>query len=357
MQEEETILNNDEVMKLLTLSGSSLREYRKNGLPFEKDGRNYRYPKSKVIEWQKSRQENAVMKLHVGKGYLNHEIEEILGCSGQGGMRRSHKTGTLALFTDSSDTKNPYQDRWLNGVLHYTGMGQEGNQVLHGNANIVLAKTYENALTAVHLFETYVEKKPKQTQKTFHRYIGIVQMIAKEYKELEKGRIVYKFPLQIVTGEKVYSEPDFNNVQYESQRKLSSLSDEEIKRRAIIASERNKLKDSEHEGKNKNKNRAKHRRMVRTVVYDRDEFISAYVKLLAKGKCQLCKHDAPFNDEYGVPYLECHHIVWLSEGGKDTIENCIALCPNCHRKMHSLALLNDVEILKQVVLQTYNLSE
>jgi len=24
----------------------------------------------------------------------------------------------------------------------------------------------------------------------------------------------------------------------------------------------------------------------------------------------------------------------LSEGGEDTLENAIALCPNCHRKMH-----------------------
>ncbi|WP_296863638.1 HNH endonuclease [Thermosyntropha sp.] len=28
------------------------------------------------------------------------------------------------------------------------------------------------------------------------------------------------------------------------------------------------------------------------------------------------------------------HIEWLSRGGTDTIDNTVALCPNCHRKMH-----------------------
>ncbi|WP_429628901.1 HNH endonuclease [Tunturiibacter psychrotolerans] len=36
------------------------------------------------------------------------------------------------------------------------------------------------------------------------------------------------------------------------------------------------------------------------------------------------------------PYLECHHIVWLARGGDDTIENTVAMCPNCHRRMHVL---------------------
>lgn len=31
---------------------------------------------------------------------------------------------------------------------------------------------------------------------------------------------------------------------------------------------------------------------------------------------------------------EVHHKVPLSAGGDDTVENAIALCPNCHRKAH-----------------------
>ncbi|WP_258000386.1 HNH endonuclease [Pseudomonas aeruginosa] len=40
--------------------------------------------------------------------------------------------------------------------------------------------------------------------------------------------------------------------------------------------------------------------------------------------------------EYGVygAHTETHHIEWLANGGEDTVENTVALCPNCHRKMH-----------------------
>ena len=69
-------------------------------------------------------------------------------------------------------------------------------------------------------------------------------------------------------------------------------------------------------------------------------------KRKAKGICKLCNKPAPFKDKTGRPYLETHHIVWLSQGGDDTIENTVALCPNCHRKMHTLNLKQDIRMLK-----------
>ena len=68
-------------------------------------------------------------------------------------------------------------------------------------------------------------------------------------------------------------------------------------------------------------------------------------KRRANGICQLCDEPAPFKDKNGEPFLESHHIVWLSNGGEDTIENSTALCPNCHRKMHSLNLRADIDKL------------
>lgn len=56
--------------------------------------------------------------------------------------------------------------------------------------------------------------------------------------------------------------------------------------------------------------------------------------------------EAPFQDSMGNPFLESHHIDWLSREGKDSIENVMALCPNCHRKMHILDLEKDIKILK-----------
>jgi 5-methylcytosine-specific restriction enzyme A len=76
-----------------------------------------------------------------------------------------------------------------------------------------------------------------------------------------------------------------------------------------------------------------------------------WVKRVANGKCRLCEAPAPFLDKDGEPYLECHHIEWLSQGGEDSIENAVALCPNCHRKMHVLNLTKDIRKLKRAALQ------
>jgi 5-methylcytosine-specific restriction endonuclease McrA len=86
---------------------------------------------------------------------------------------------------------------------------------------------------------------------------------------------------------------------------------------------------------------------VVTKTYERNPIISTLAKRIAKGHCQLCECQAPFSDKNGVPYLETHHIEWLSRGGKDSIENTIALCPNCHKKMHIVDLGADVMKLKK----------
>ena len=64
---------------------------------------------------------------------------------------------------------------------------------------------------------------------------------------------------------------------------------------------------------------------------------------------QLCNLEAPFADANGEPYLEIHHIIWLSDGGADTIENTVALCPNGHRKMHIPQSADDVEKLLESI--------
>lgn len=35
-----------------------------------------------------------------------------------------------------------------------------------------------------------------------------------------------------------------------------------------------------------------------------------------------------------LPYLEIHHVKTLATGGADTVDNTVAICPNCHRELH-----------------------
>ena len=73
---------------------------------------------------------------------------------------------------------------------------------------------------------------------------------------------------------------------------------------------------------------------VTSMVFKRDPLVCAYVLQEAGGKCELCDHPAPFEDKDGDPFLEVQHVKTLAEGGADTAENAVALCPNCHRSLH-----------------------
>lgn len=73
---------------------------------------------------------------------------------------------------------------------------------------------------------------------------------------------------------------------------------------------------------------------------------------MAKGICQLCGENAPFLNKEGEPFLEVHHIKELANGGSDSLDNVIALCPNCHRKIHILHDEEDIEFLTDLA-KTY----
>ena len=69
--------------------------------------------------------------------------------------------------------------------------------------------------------------------------------------------------------------------------------------------------------------------------FRRNGDVVAEVMIRAIGVCEECGCNAPFfRASDGTQYLEIHHILPLSEGGDDTVENALALCPNCHRKKH-----------------------
>lgn len=77
------------------------------------------------------------------------------------------------------------------------------------------------------------------------------------------------------------------------------------------------------------------RKEVLTTRFDRNPAVVAFLLIRAKGKCERCGNNAPFIKlKDNQPYLEVHHKVRLADGGEDTVENAIAVCPNCHRYLH-----------------------
>lgn len=138
-----------------------------------------------------------------------------------------------------------------------------------------------------------------------------------------------------MVGEQVLPyEEDFLKKEKENFEKALQLSDEELlKRIKQIEARKEKRKPKQ----------------VTSQRPDRNSYIAAYVVRRANGLCQLCGNLAPFIKPNGTPFLEVHHIQWLSDGGLDVSDNTVALCPNCHRKMHVLNLKEDKDFLKNTV--------
>jgi len=74
---------------------------------------------------------------------------------------------------------------------------------------------------------------------------------------------------------------------------------------------------------------------VQVTVFLRNPDVVAEVLSRANGDCEECRNPAPFiREKDNTPFLEVHHIEQLANGGKDSVSNAIALCPNCHRELH-----------------------
>ena len=64
------------------------------------------------------------------------------------------------------------------------------------------------------------------------------------------------------------------------------------------------------------------RRTITTNAFVRSANVVKETRKRANGVCQYCNQPAPFLDKKGTPYLEVHHIVWLSLGGEDSTYGC-----------------------------------
>ncbi len=76
---------------------------------------------------------------------------------------------------------------------------------------------------------------------------------------------------------------------------------------------------------------------AQAMVFERDPLVKAWVLQEARGRCELCGESGPFVLPSGERHLEVHHARPLVDGGPDTVDNAVALCPNCHRRLHLAA--------------------
>lgn len=253
---------------------------------------------------------------------------EIFQCGPQGGMRKSNRKKSLVIV--SHHIKSIYDDRWIEGVLYYTGMGQTGNQKLKGNQNATLYNSRTNGIQ-VFLFEVFNDKE--------YTYQGEVILAAEPFEEQQpdvKGnkREVWIFPVRLTHGVRFTLEKEEEDKVFlkKIQKHFNYISDSKLKK---IVEEK------------ESSSQMPALKTTTSSVFARDPNIVMYALKRANGNCQLCENGAPFLTKKKVPFLEVHHIVYLSKGGPDAYHNVVGLCPNCHRKMHMLEIEKDVDLLLQ----------
>jgi len=260
-----------------------------------------------------------IQDLKLGSHYSNDDICSTFLCSPQGGMRRSQKTNTLVLV--ANHVKSIFDDRWNSNTMNYTGMGLKGEQSLDFMQNKTLNESNANGVD-IHFFEVFTEK--------VYTYQGQVLLSGKPFQEQQddedgNSRSVWIFPLRRTDNSTpVVPKVELDKILARKIKKASALSLDELKSRAS--------KSQSKPGS----------RVATTTTYQRDANVVNYTLKRANGVCELCEQDAPFKKKNGEPYLEVHHVIQLAHGGEDTIDNAVALCPNCHRKMHSLGLKSDL---------------
>ncbi|WP_364280119.1 HNH endonuclease [Peribacillus frigoritolerans] len=180
----------------------------------------------------------------------------------------------------------------------------------------------------VFLFEVFKEKE--------YTFGGEIILIDQPYQEQQLDmngsmRKVWIFPVKLKEHSWHVPYEVIEEVEEKKDKKAKKLSNEELEKKAKLSS-----------------NKPSRRNTLSASVFIRNSYVKEIAHRKANGQCQLCKQYAPFQDKHGKPFLEIHHIDWLSSGGQDSIENAVALCPNCHRKMHIVNDYSNVVELKQI---------
>lgn len=268
----------------------------------------------------------------VNKAYTNNELF-IMFNDFMSGIRVNNDKKIIAIITSPNSI---YGDSWdEQGILYYTGEGKIGDQSITSSGNKALFTSKQNK-AKLYLFDKVAPNK--------YYYRGEVYICGNIKTEKEKDqdgnlREVIKFPLELVNDVKelCYSEDDLKIIEKEQEKTIKELTKDQIHKFA----------------------KSKQKQIVKKVVeinyVIRDQIIAKDTKNRANGKCDFCGQNAPFETKDG-PYLESHHVITIAEGGPDVIYNTVALCPNCHRRMHSLKDPKDFKKLADV-LYNYLLSD
>jgi 5-methylcytosine-specific restriction protein A len=244
-------------------------------------------------------------RFEVGTSYNRWELHDVYGGQRYRSIATPANHSLVFIFTGDSGEDYGYEDEFRpDGTFLYSGEGAKGDMTMEGGNKAIRKHRQENK--ELHLFED-----------TEHpwivTYVGQFEYVGHQWDTLRdkegNQREAVRFRLEPVGGTEIEID----------EGSPSSLSTEQLFEKA---------KQSSPTGRNTRGNSSGGRS------YPRSEVVKQFALRVADGVCQGCGDNAPFVDESGEPFLEVHHLHRRSDGGPDSPENVIALCPNCHRRVH-----------------------
>lgn len=251
------------------------------------------------------------MSFVIGKVYRRRELHEQYGGQRQGGISTPAGFPYIFLFTGEQGNQYGYYDGFQSdGMYWYTGEGQTGAmEMVRGNRAI---QQHQSAGKELHLFEYVQIGHVRYLGQAY--YAGHHVKIVADRDGNPRQAIVFELTLEPDEGGEADLLPD------EAPRESGGLWRESLGRlREMALAASTKTGDS---------------RKTQATAHFRSEAVRVYVLKRAAGFCEGCGNQAPFATPKGAPYLEPHHIRRRADSGPDHPAWVIALCPNCHRRVH-----------------------
>lgn len=165
-------------------------------------------------------------------------------------------------------------------------------------------------------------------KRDFDRFITLEEMRAN--KSLKSCNIIGNHRGTLLDIDKSYFDEIVRMLKnYNTRQDYYSMLEEEVKISRKLTREERKKRLQNRENLIPEKVERK------STGFIRNPDVIAEVLERANGICEECGNKAPFLKALdGTPYLEVHHKIRLADGGEDTVDNAVAVCPNCHRRVH-----------------------
>ncbi|MGX5218677.1 HNH endonuclease [Pseudomonas segetis] len=246
-----------------------------------------------------------------GSIYFRKDLVATYGGQLQAGIWTPKEFAVIFIFSGDSGESYGYRDGWEDGVFNYTGEGQVGHmQFKAGNKAI---RDHRKNRKDLLLFKDLGKGKGVRYEGLFGCEDHHIATLP-DKKGNDRDAIIFHL-MPVSTGAGVAAQTLSLPIM------AAKVGIAELRAAAYLAAAQPQASNSTAEAKRS--------------WYKRSEDVKLYVLARSKGECEACNQPAPFNKKDGTPYLEPHHTMRLADEGPDHPEWVGAICPNCHRQIHS----------------------